>query len=65
MGTMNLAPLLGKEYNYYFPIILILLCAANIFNLYSKLIFSCMKTFSCCFGSSKYIYVCVCFLFLF
>jgi len=41
MKPMELAPFLGSNYNIYFPIVLILLCAVNLFNLYTKFITSC------------------------
>lgn len=41
MGYMNLTPLLGEEYNVYFPIVLVLFCVANYFDLYSRFIQNC------------------------
>jgi hypothetical protein len=41
LGQMNLTPFLGNEYNVYFPMILIIFCIANYFNLFSKFILSC------------------------
>ena len=38
MGIINVVPLLGTNYMNLFPIILIVLCLSNIFDIFSKIL---------------------------
>ena len=37
MGVIDLVPVLGENFTLYFPLTLVLFCAMNLFNVYSKL----------------------------
>lgn len=49
MGPANLAPLLGNAWNVYFPILLVLFCAANVFDFYSRFLDWFSAAVSCCY----------------
>jgi len=46
MGQIKMAPILGKDYNLYFPIVLVVFSIANLFNLYTKFVRAfCIRRF--------------------
>jgi len=55
MGKVNLVPL-GKNFFLFFPILLSLSCAANVFNLYTRFIMACSGAFPCCFKTTRFDY---------
>jgi len=53
LGQIKLT-LIGYDLNFFFPLALCLLCIGNVFNLYSRLFYSCAGFFKCCWKVNRY-----------